>query len=233
LGDKAAEMNIITKIPALEQADAYVAIKESLISSADKLNVETIPIALLHKASEMTAYGGNAIEGLARLKEEGLVRHIGASVYTPEEVRSFLEIDELDVIEIPINIFDLRLIELGLLDELASRGKIILARSVFLQGLFFLKPSGLPIYLAEAGQPLEDLMTISRETKIDIPQLAISFVKDIPEIDSLVIGAESAGQLEQNITLMSSPRLSNGIRQRILETFRNLPEGVINPSMWK
>ena len=191
-----------------------------------------IPIYLLHRASDINAYGGLVIESLLRLKQEGLIEVLGVSVYTPEEVVKALEVEAIIAIQVPINIFDHRLIKEGLLNQLKNRNFIVFARSIFLQGLFFLDRRNLPSALALTEKPLERLQELSNEHKIAISQLALTFVRDLSGITSLVIGAETPNQVLENVKLMRSPPLSTEIRKEIMSTFSDMPLELINPGLW-
>ena len=230
---------IITKIPKVQCIGApsfqvvYDQVKRSILHSAKRLKIEKIPICLLHNASDMIEYGGLITKSLIRLREEKLIKMIGVSVYQLREVREFLKIEEFDVIQVPINIFNNRLIKKELLNELAQKGITIFARSVFLQGLFFLEPDSLPPHLQLANKPLQQLGKLSSDLGISTAELALRFVRDSPGITSVVLGVETVDQLKENIKLMSSSPLSSETKQRILDIFPDMPEELINPSMWK
>jgi aryl-alcohol dehydrogenase-like predicted oxidoreductase len=66
-----------------------------------------------------------------------------------------------------------------------------------------------------------------------INELAFAFVRDIPEITSIVIGVEKLEQLKENISMLNLSPLSTKIRQRLLNEFSDLPEALINPILWR
>ena len=80
------------------------------------------------------------------LKSEGLVKRIGVSVYDAAEIDGVLEIFRPDVVQLPLNIFDQRLIQSGHIKALQSAGIEIHARSAFLQGILLSERSALPDY---------------------------------------------------------------------------------------
>jgi len=229
---------IITKLPPIDLdgratfQKTYALVRQYVIGSIQRLQIERIPIYLLHRASDINACGGLVIESLLRLKSEGLIQVIGSSAYTPEEVEQVLKVKAMKAIQVPINIFDHRLINTGLLNQLRDKNFIVFARSIFLQGLFFLDRNDLPPPLALAEKPLRRLQELSHEHGIGIAQLALSFVRDLYGITSLVIGAETLNQVLENVKLMSSPPLSTGLRKEIMSTFSDMPLGLINPSLW-
>jgi len=232
-------VNIITKIPKIQFSqkspsfdDVYSKVKKSICASSKRLKINKIPTCLLHNPSDIHNYDGFILKSLFKLKKEGLVDMIGVSTYTPQEVKEFLEIKEFDSIQIPINIFDTRLIKSKLLMKLIKSKKVIFARSVFLQGLFFLESNNIPSYLEIVKKPLNELNKISADYGISIPTIAFTFVRDLKGISSIVIGVESLEQLKTNIKLINSPSLSDEVIKLICKKFQGLPEQVINPSKW-
>ena len=232
-------LTILTKIskiksknnhPSLDEVKGIV--KKSLIASKDRLNVKKISICLLHDPLDMHSFDGFVVKSLKQLKKEGIIEGIGASIYTPNQAKEFLEINELDAIQIPLNLFDTRLIKDGSLTKLKNSGKIIFARSIFLQGLFFLDLDSIPNNMHFAKKPLEKLQMLSSKYGIEIKELAFSFVKDILEVDSMIIGVDTEEQLKNNIKLLDASPLSEEIKHELNNSFFNMSEELINPTLW-
>ena len=229
---------IITKIPKIQLnsekpkfLEIYDKMKSILSNSKNNLYQE-IQVCLLHEPSDMYTYDGQIVDSLIRLKKEGLVKLIGASVYSPLEAEDFITFPEFDVIQLPINLFDTRLIQNGMIIRLNESGKIIFARSIFLQGLFFMNINKLPPHLQIAKNALKQLYKISSEFQISIPVLAFNFVREIKEITSIIFGVESVEQLQNNIDLLNFNGLSTDIKQELQKSFSNMPEKLINPTKW-
>ena len=228
--------NIMTKISRINSNNdsfdkIFMKIENSIKNSKKKLSNCNITNYLLHNPDDM--YNEDIIKSLVKLKEKQIVKNIGVSTYTEQHVKKYLEIPELDVIELPFNIFDTKLMRNGLLKELAKEKKIIFARSIFLQGLFFMKFNNLPIHLKLAKKYLHELHEISNEYKINISKLALTFVRDIEEINSIILGVNNMEQIKINLENMNSERLDDEIKEIILEKFLELPDKIINPSKWK
>ena len=229
---------IVTKLPAINKKDnlnfnsLYNLIKEQINQSLNNLKIETIPFYLLHNAPDIFFKEGLIIECLNQLKKDGLIERLGLSVYNLEEVKASLEFKEINVIQIPINIFDHRFIKKGLLKQLKKKKFIIFARSVYLQGLLFIPPEKLPKNLEFAKEPLIKLRKLINDYNTDIDKLAFSFVRDLPEITSLVIGVEKIEQISRNIDLLKENPLPREIHERIKDDFSDLNEKIINPSLW-
>jgi len=229
-------IKIVTKTPSVDHENGdsfeqiYEKMKTNLAASKERLCLGSIPIYLLHDTSDL--HREFTIKSLIKLKVEGLVEMVGVSVYNPEEAIDFLKIEEMDVIQIPVNLFDTRFVRTGLIDKLAGANKKIFVRSIFLQGLFFLKTGKLPKNLRIADKYLRELVDISQKHKISILELAFNFVRDIKGVDSLVVGVDNEMQLRQIIELLESPSLLSEVWQEIYRTFCNVPDKIINPSRW-
>ena len=232
-------LTIITKISKIQSKNKHPSfeeikdtVKKSLISSKDRLNVNKISICLLHDPSDMHSFDGLVVKSLKQLKNEGIVEAIGVSIYTPNQAKEFLENNQFDVIQVPMNLFDTRLIRDGILTKLKNSGKTVFARSIFLQGLFLLDINNIPTNMHFAKKPLEKLKQISSNYNIDVKKLAFSFVKDIPEVDSMIIGVDTEEQLKNNIKLLNAPPLSEEIKQELSNSFYDMSEELINPTLW-
>jgi len=234
-----SNLTILTKVSKIKSKNNHPSydevkdiVKKLLIASKDRLNVKKISICLLHDPLDMHSFDGFVVKSLKHLKKDGIIEGIGASIYTPNQAKEFLENNELDVIQIPLNLFDTRLIKDGTLTKLKNSGKIIFARSIFLQGLFFMDLGSIPKNMHFARKPLEKLKMISSKYDMEIKELAFSFVKDIPEVDSMIIGVDTEEQLKNNIKLLDVSPLSEEIKQEIINSFFNMSEEVINPTLW-
>jgi len=229
---------IITKLPPIDTKQEvsfnsiYNQVKKHVKTSLNNLKINKIPIYLLHDTLDMFIKNGVIFECLSQIKQEGLIEKYGISAYTPEDVKESLKFEEIDVIQVPINIFDQRLINSDLLKTLKNHDYIVLARSIYLQGLFFLDPNSLPINMKMAELPLKKLRNLAKEYDIKISEMAFSFVRDLPEITSLVIGAENLEQIDENVKLLGTNPLNSQLRVRLTEEFSALPEDLINPSLW-
>jgi len=228
---------IITKLKAdfegnVNSVKIYHQLKQTIENSMMRLQINKIPILLLHRPSNMTDNDGLILQGLIRLKDEGMVEKIGVSVYSPEEVIKAIDIEDFDAIQIPINIFDHHLIDSGLLKSLEQHDFIVFARSIFLQGLFFLDPDTLPENLKLAREPIITIRKLAQKYKIDVAEIAFAFIRDLPQISSMVIGAETSTQVLENCALIECPKLPEELKYEILDSFSDLPMKIINPSLW-
>jgi aryl-alcohol dehydrogenase-like predicted oxidoreductase len=225
---------ITTKISNI-QCDNYSELNFKILNSIKNSQKKFYPnnpsIYLLHDIKNIEK-DSNEIKILQELQKSKKVKWIGISTYTPLDVKKFLEIENLDVIQIPINIFDHRLLNTGLLEELKEQKKLIFARSIYLQGLFYLDLENIPSNLSSSKKFLKKLKEIAQMQNLTSAELAFQFVNELESISSMVIGVETVGQLKQNINLLNMPKMSENCKEEIIKEFNNIQENIINPTLW-
>jgi aryl-alcohol dehydrogenase-like predicted oxidoreductase len=234
---------IVTKMQLSADASATPAevermMVEKLESSLYNLRLSRVPVMMLHNPAILAAHGSTVTRVAKRLVKEGLMDRMGVSfsVMTQAQFDQLwltVRDDVYEAVQIPINIFDTRLISFGGLNRLEEAGKIVFARSIFLQGLLFMEEHELPAHLLDAAEPLRTMRTIAAQEGVSIAQLAVSFIRDIPQIHSIVFGAETPEQVRENLQLFHGPSISNTGRANILASLANLPDHIVNPVQWR
>lgn len=204
--------------------------KESLIStfkkSLIKLSLESIYGLLIHDVNDLFKAGGeNIIDSLKFLKESGFVKKIGITIYDSNQIRSALQIFKPDIVQLPINVFDQRLIKDGTLKHLSELNIEIHARSIFLQGLLFMNEDNLPKYFSPWKNKISDWHLQCRIDKVTPLTAALNFALGIPEVNRCLVGVNSSSQLEEIIISSKKDNLLN-------KDFATDDEKLINPSNW-
>ena len=213
--------------------ELYQKVKDSVLKSLKDLHLDIIPYFLLHHAEDIIKTDGKIAKAIIQLKGEGLLNHIGVSIGKPEDINIFLNYDEFTVIQIPINILDLRLIKMGLLAKLYAKNAIVFARSIFLQGILFMNSHDLPDNLKKAEEYLVKLAEIAKKVNLSIAQLSFCFIRDLKEISSIVMGVDNIVQLKENLGNLNLPPLKESIKNEILGAFEEIDENIIDPSLWR
>jgi aryl-alcohol dehydrogenase-like predicted oxidoreductase len=204
----------------------------------NRLQLQTLPALMIHDPAMLLRYGDAITRIMKSLQLNGLIQRGGLSLgASPDEqygyCSDYLKHDIYEFVQVPANLFDRRIIKCGAMEAFNRNGKVVVARSVFLQGLFFHTDGTLPGSLREAaGDRLERLRKIAFEEGISVSQLAVSYVRDLVGIHCLVIGAETQEQIEANLALLNGPMLSEATRWKVENTFIDIPKLLISPSMW-
>ena len=201
--------------------------------SMRRLKIDKIPVYMLHNPGDMALYGNIVPQTLEQLKNEGLIGMAAVSVYTSDEAYEMMQNEIYEAIQIPMNIFDNRLIKSGVISKLHEANKIIFVRSIFLQGLFFMNPESLTGNLEDAKDLLLKLDRLVNKEGMSIQQLALSYIRDMEGVSSLVIGAETPEQVRENIKLMEGTSISEKTKYEISKLFDNIPAHILNPGLWR
>ena len=220
---------IITKTAAGTAANAEAvgaAVRRSVSESLQRLRCERIDGLLVHHASELLGPHGPFL--LAALREEkalGRVRAIGVSVYDGEQIDRLMDVFRPDIVQIPLNVLDQRLLRSGHLSALSAAGIEVHARSVFLQGLLLMDPAEVPANLSGARPYLNEFRASAKAEGISLLAAALGFVASLPQVSVVLAGVTSLAELQQ---------LSVAWRRRkaVSSMLGEPPHQILDPRAW-
>ena len=179
----------------IETGDVQLVV-EGFAGSLKRLNRSKTYGLLVHSPKDLMARDSERLMAeLYDLKRQGRVEKIGVSVYSGEEIDRIIDRHEIDIIQLPINVFDQRLIFSGHLDRLKSLGVEIHARSAFLQGLLVVKPEQLPEKFQRIRKPLEMYCRYLEQHGLTQAEGALEFLKQLSQIDCVIVGATTVADL--------------------------------------
>jgi len=234
LGEAASKIVVISKIPPLEVSGDEAAlashIRRGVVASLGNLGLSRLPILLFHRFSDVLEGGGVALKAAGRLRDEGLVSAVGASVYAPDEAEACLDRPALEVIQAPFNLADSRLAERDFFRRATASGRTVLARSVFLQGLFLMDET--PAHLRDFAPFRERLDAVRTRAGLSWQELALRYALSFEGLASVIVGVETAAQLRDDLSIAARGSLPAALRGKII-ALGSAPEAVIDPRRWK
>jgi aryl-alcohol dehydrogenase-like predicted oxidoreductase len=199
----------------------------SIRQSLNKLKIPKLYGYLVHHADDLLGPHGRQIgKALHRLKDQGLVDKVGVSVYRKEQLDSITTFFIPDLIQVPINVLDQRLIKSGTLKKMKDLGVEIHARSAYLQGLLLMPLSRVPAYFAPLMPLLNEWHNRVREQHLSPAQAAFAFVSNVSEIDKVILGVENRQQFEDAIRFSQNAQLFDATGLECDDT------AFIEPSLW-
>ena len=238
LGRALAELSLkdkfiaITKVRSMaddfssqQAADEFV--EESLTNSLRRLGLDVLPICLFHAENNF-----RYVESLLKLRDKGLVRHIGSSVITPPATEKIISSGHAEALQIPTNILDHRFTHAGLLEDAQRHGIAVFVRSVYLQGLALIPEDEIPEDIAAVIPVRRQLQTLAREAGLGMEELAVRYVLSLPGFTCAVVGMETVQQVQHNVSLFSKAPLEPALVQAIEEIVPILPDNILKPNMW-
>lgn len=228
------QFNVVTKTAQFKQAEISEHetrhLEEVFKRSLALLKRESIHALMIHHADDLLVKGGGKLfERMQSWKAEGLVKKIGVSVYNYSQIDTILKHFDIDLIQLPINVLDQRLVYSGTLARLKDSHVEIHARSIFLQGLLLMDVKNLPSYLSQVRSVLVDYDETLNQNGLSRLQGSLMFAKSIPEIDYLIVGVTSVKELDG---ILKAAR-TNVTHQIDWSRFRVDDEQVINPANWR
>lgn len=232
LGDVAADpqrFKVVTK--TRPQVSSASELRTDAQESLRRLSRSSIYGLLLHRSSDLLSRNGAELYAeLVRLKEQGLVEKIGVSVYSAAEIDAVLERYSIDLLQIPVNVLDQRLLVSGHLHMAKERGIEIHARSVFLQGLLLMLPTSLKGNFKSIEDHLRSYGRFIAERGLTPVSAALGFVLQVPEIDVVLCGINTRKQLEEILVAVLAGQANVDIQE--FSKFAINEEQLLNPALW-
>ena len=225
-----SHFKIVTKIDVgLSNIYCENSIHNLVSKSLKRLEVSHLYGVLLHRPELLLGVDGTKIVSELRvLKEKGLIKKIGISIYSPNILNEILKLTDLDIIQAPFNVFDQRILSSGWSKRLKERGTEIHIRSVFLQGLLLMQRQDLHQWFEINWPQLFDSWYEFQElASITADEVTLGLALQQPWIDKIVVGVDSAQQLHR---LLEIERKKSHYLDPCLTS--SDPD-LIDPSKWK
>ena len=220
---------LVTKLPAIPDncTDVNKWVNEQISASLGRLGVHQVYGLLLHRSIQLLGTNGKVLyNSLQELKDAGLVKKIGISIYSPDELEALATKFKLDLVQAPFNLVDRRLHTSGWLQRLKQDDVEIHARSAFLQGLLLMKRSNIPSRFTPWNALWDNWHNWLQSHSISALQACLAYPLSFFEIDRVVVGADSSNQLEQIIRASQIPKPAE------LPDLNCEDENLINPACW-
>jgi len=222
---------IVTKTPRFGAAGIGVeqaaALRAAFQASCNLLRQDRLYGLLAHDSNDLLADGGGHLfDAMNELKRRGAVEKIGASVYTVRQIEGLLTRGGIDLIQAPMSVLDQRLIDSGVLREIAAHNIELHVRSAYLQGLLLADPATLPPFFAPARAAIDGFQRAAQSIGSTPAAAALSFLLQLQEVDAVLVGVDTVEQLEVIAVLpVKSPALD-------YRAFRISDERILDPSRW-
>lgn len=227
---------IISKTPYIDMElidESFIQeVEKVLQDSLEKLSVENFSVLLVHNIKDCYKDGfENLFNYLRDLNKSGIVEKIGVSVYDEDDIKWILKSGfDIDVIQLPMNVLDQRLLKSNILKELKSKQIEIHVRSIFLQGIL-----------------LEDIQSIDGAFKSALEQYfydielnglskleaALLFCKQIKEIDYIVVGVNNKVQLQDLFEAYNKIKEENRMIEIDFSKYAVCDLDLVDPRRWK
>jgi aryl-alcohol dehydrogenase-like predicted oxidoreductase len=225
---------LISKLPAqsklvfsAKDADSW---EQALLKSFQSLGISNLDALLLHAPADLGKPGGHHLEAwLLSLRQRGLVQRLGVSIYAAEDFEG-VNPALLDLVQLPLSLFDQRLLKDGTLARLRSRGTAIHARSIYLQGLLLTPAAHWPCWVsAEVRAHQQALEALAEQRGCHLIDLALGFAREQTDLEAVVLGVCSVHELSDLLQawMATSPWQEGESRNWALQH-----PGILDPRLW-
>ena len=214
---------IITKIPI---GINFANLEQVVKGYINDLAVNQIEVLLFHSIDTYLSSRNDSFY-LKNLKNLGLVKYFGVSVYNNNEVEEIINDSLIDIVQIPFNLLDNINFRGDILMKIKNSGKIAHTRSVFLQGLFFKNNINIDV---ELERNVQIIKSIANNYNISIELLALQYCIFQNNIDKVIIGVDSKFHLKKNIDATK-----NILNKKIFEEIdclKIINKDLLNPTLW-
>lgn len=221
-----SSFSVISKIPSLKIHSG--SIEKSVSESLKRLNIDSLYGVMLHDEDDIFIENNKLLNELKSFKEQGLIKKIGASFYSPEISLKAIDEGIVDIIQVPANQLDSRFFAQGIFDKAAEKNIEVHIRSLFLQGLLAVNNNKRPMNF----QKHPDLIKYDKyaqEFDLSNLELALLYLEQTKNIDFGVLGFVNAQQLKETLAAYKNIRK---IKIELKPELSSCDDILLNPSKW-
>ena len=230
---RSKKWNITTKIDIKNYAkdqNNWKKGKNYLTELKKKLKIKSLYATLIH-ISNLNDFKSKNLKKLFKsllvLKKNKVIKKIGFSIYDPVEAELILKNFKIDIIQLPVNVFDRRFENLGYLKKFKKNKIEIQARSIFLQG--FLLKNKMPKKFKIWKNEFREWQKWVKKKGVTKLQACIAYVKQLKEVDKIIIGFENKKQLEEIVRVYKEIKKNKKTNFQI----NNIHLNLIDPRRWR
>jgi aryl-alcohol dehydrogenase-like predicted oxidoreductase len=216
---------IVTKIKFDKKDISYDSFRRIFLGTLNDLKIKKIHGILFHDPKILKKKEGKKfLNFLKRLKKEGLVKKIGISIYSANDINFDKTNWKPDIIQFPLNIFDTRVVESNLFKKIKNCE--LHARSCFLQGSLINNKFRLNKKLIKFKRDFINFDKWTKKAKINKIDACIHFIKKFKKIDYLIVGFDNYDQFIKIYDSFSKKTIN------ITKSFDKKNLKLLDPRLW-
>ena len=225
------KFNIWTKVDGLNANSHFTfdQLQKSIKESKNKLNVVEIECLYLHQNDIDIIEDKFVQNALKEIKNCGLVKKVGVSIYNSLELESALSNDIFDTIQLPVSVVNTHLYNVA--KKHICKKKLV-ARSIFLQGtlLNIEEKRERFNYFDEINNMVKCLKELAYAYEVDYLGMLLSYVNSLEGLDHIIVSSKNKTNLDK-ILKNSELKLNEDLKLKINEISEKLNDWT-NPRNW-
>ena len=157
------------------------------------------------------------------------MQRIGLSIYAAEDLEG-INPALLDLVQLPLSLFDQRLLQDGTVARLRERGTAIHARSLYLQGLLLTPAAQWPRWVnPEVRAHQKALEALAEQRRCKLIDLALGFAREQLDLEAVVLGICSVSELRE---LRKAWEALSPWQESEWRTWALQDQGILDPRRW-
>ncbi len=225
------EALVITKFdPSVDHLDAK-AMSRALDKSLQRLRVPALFGMMLHREDMLGLWDNGLGKILMGFVAMGKVKHTGVSLYSPDKALDALDIEDIDMVQIPVNILDRRFEKAGVFELADEKKKRLYLRSVFLQGLILMSGEEIPERMKFTRPVIEQIGALADQMGLRRDELALGYLRQKMPRAYVIFGAESPKQVRRTIECWEK-KIQQDIVTSVEHEFVNVDQAIVRPDLW-
>ncbi len=219
----------------VDYADSRRSIAESIDQSLLRLQTDYIDLLQVHGRDLLDVElrmirDGVVMDEMEKARKAGKIRFTGYSSYSEEAALAAIEDGRWETLQFACNILDRRYLKHAI-PEACERGVGIIVRSALLKGALTDKSRFMPERLKPLVDHIDRLGDVQAATRYSLPELALRFVLSIPEISTVIVGADRLEYLEEAVAASDGEGLSEEVLVKLEDMALDDPY-LLNPGNW-
>ncbi len=229
-GSNLKKFFIYSKIPKLPKKCCNINewLSNVVNDSLKNLDIKSYEAVLVHNTKDLLnkKRGVEVYKFLYNLKMKGFTKKIGLSVYNFSDLFKIIAKFKFDIVQLPFNIFDRRLLFKDYIKRIKNKKMEIHVRSIFLQGLLLKEYKKIPKYFKNR-KLFYEWENWCHKNNISKIQCCVNFISNQKYIDKIVVGPNS---IEEILDIKKHfKKITNNFPKKIFSNDINL----IDPRRWK
>lgn len=232
IGKYNRNFQIITKIPYVPKLEKNPKkwIEKRISESLKNLKSKKLYGVLFHhppyKYSKKDFF--LIIKYLEQLRKKKIIKKIGISVYTLEELKKCYKIYNFQIVQFPFNIFDNRIVKSRFILSLKKDNVELHARSIFLQGLLLEDSKYFEKKFKTHKKKIILFEKWLKKNNLNKLQACLKFAFKSKIIDKFVIGISKYDQITEIIRILKKKITLDSLPNELT----NISPNLLNPKSW-
>ena len=221
---------IATKVIVPDDGNLDV-VTATVEDSLGLLRVDTIDLLQVHNTSMAILRHQDLFDCLDKLRRNGKVRFVGASVNDEETAWSALANENIDSVQTPFNLLNQRMRH-RVFPAALERPCGILLRSAYLRGVLTEQLESIPSRLDALKTAAMSAWEMVKSEASTLPEAALRFCLSFQAASSVVVGMRSELELQRNLITCGQGPLSQAAVEHLARVAID-DEELVNPIYWK